>query len=124
MTDRSFTESPADRTRRLCDGLAATVEATPGVIRLQPTLRNAVRRLRSTASGRLSTTEYITHTASEGITLTERGDVIDIQVEITARTGRSADLVALDVQNVLRAYILHEHRTPGVIRVAVLDLEE
>lgn len=123
MTDRALPESPADRTRRLRDGAAAAVEATPGVISLQPTLRNAVRRLRSTIDGHLSTTGYITHIASEGITLTERGDVIDIEVEITARTVRAANVIALEVQNLLRAHILREHLTPGVIQVAVLDLE-
>lgn len=123
MTDRSLPESPSDRTRRLRDGAAATVEATPGVISLQPTLRNAVRRLRSTIDGRLSTIADLTHIASDGISLTERGDVIDIEVEITAGTVLAADLIALDVQHRLRALVLHEHLTPGVIRVAVLNLE-
>jgi len=124
VTDRPVTEVATGRTGRLRDGAAATVQAAPGVVRLQPTLRNAIRRIRSAADGRLPAIGDIVHTASEGITLAERGDVIDVQVEITARSDRSADVTALDVQDRLRTYVLSERLTPGVIRVAVLDLED
>lgn len=122
MADRASTETPADRTRRLRDGAAATVESTHGVLRLEPTLRNAVRRIRSATGGQLSP-GYVAHTASAGITLTERGNVVNMRVEITVGTGRAADLTAIEVQDRLRTYLIRQRLSPGVISVAVLDIE-
>ncbi len=107
---------------------AEAVLAVPGVTKLEPTLRNALHRLHTTASwlttDRSSTTAGgTTHTAGEGISITRRGAVIDIHVDIAITPIRPAHLTAHDVKNALTSHLTEYQLTPGIITVAVLTIE-
>lgn len=124
---RSFSAS-ADHTDALRQSAAEAVLAIPGVTKIEPTLRNALNRLHTTAT-RLTTDRFTTtaggttYTAAEGINITQRDSVIDIHVDIAVTPTRPANLTAHDVQHALTSHITAQQLTPGTITVAVLTIE-
>ena len=105
----------------LPQGAARAVLAVPAVIKLEPTLRNALHRLR-TPSNRWRP-QTATTAAAEGILIRRRGPVIDIHVDIAVSPAQPAHRTAAAVQHALRGYLTTQKLTPGTITVAVLTLE-
>lgn len=118
-----------DRNDALRQSAAEAVLATPGVTKLEPTLRNALSRLHTTAT-RLTTDRFTTttaggttYTAAEGINITQRDSVIDIHVDIAVTPTQPANLTAHNVQHALTSHITAQQLTPGTITVAILTIE-
>lgn len=120
--------APTDPTDTLRQTAAEAVLAVPGVSKLEPTLRNALNRLHTTAT-RLTTnrtptkTSGTTHIAAEGINITQQDTVIDIHVDIAVTPTQPAHLTAQHVQTALTQHITAHQLTPGTITVAVLTIE-
>ena len=105
----------------LRDALAAAAEAVPGVVRLEPTLRNALRRLQVgttvLANGRGA------RSAADGIELHRRGDVVDVHVDVVTAADRPARSTAREVRRALAAVLVGHGLEPGSLTVAVLSVE-
>lgn len=108
-------------TDALRDDLAGTAQAVPGVVRLEPTLRNALRRLRVGSTVLLNGSGA--RSAADGIELHRRGDVVDVRVEIVTDTTRSAAATARDVRRALVDVLARHDLRPGSVAVAVLSVE-
>ncbi|HEY0239753.1 MAG TPA: hypothetical protein VGC37_14020 [Friedmanniella sp.] len=108
-------------TTDLRDELAAAASAVDGVARLEPTLRNALRRLH--AGTTVLRVGRVVRSAADGIELHRRDAVVDVHVDIVTDRGRSAAEVARDVRAAL-AEVLDRHALrPGALTVAVLSIE-
>lgn len=105
----------------LRDALAAAAEAVPGVVRLEPTLRNALRRLQVgttvLADGRGA------RSAADGIELHRRGEVVDVHVDVATAADRAAAATAGEVRQALSRVLVAHGLEPGSLTVAVLSVE-
>ncbi|MGI3779882.1 MAG: hypothetical protein ACRYG2_03815 [Janthinobacterium lividum] len=108
-------------TDELRDGLASAAEAVPGVVRLEPTLRNALRRLHVGSTVLLNGRGA--RSAADGIELHRRADVVDVHVDIVTDPTRSAAAVARDVRRALAGELGRKQLRAGSITVAVLSVE-
>lgn len=108
----------ADELRRAA---AEAVTALPGVVRLEPTLSNALRRLQAAAVAR-TTSGRTAYSAVEGIRLVQHGDRVDIHVDVTLATTEPADVTARLVHDTLESTILSRGLLPGEVTVSVLRL--
>jgi hypothetical protein len=113
----------AGATEDLRVAAAAAVSALPGVARLEPTLSTALRRLRATAVATVPVSSSTTSSGEDGIQLVRRGDLVDVDVDITAAATQPADRTARAVRSCLRDTIAAHHFRPGDIAVTVLKLE-
>lgn len=113
-------QPPPIGTAELADGAAAAVLAVPGVARLEPTLRNALRRLQTSTDQRRPARAA---GAGEGVSLRRRHAVIDLHVDLAVTPTRPAHLTAAAVQRALQRYLTTQQLSPGTITVAVLTLE-
>lgn len=108
-------------TDALRDDLATATEAVPGVVRLEPSLRNALRRLHVgttvLAGGRAA------RSAADGIELHRRLEVVDVHVDLVTSADRSAADVARAVREALGSVIRSRGLEPGSLAVAVLSVE-
>ena len=105
----------------LRDELAAAAAAVPGVARLEPTLRNALRRLH--AGTTILRDGRVARSAADGIELHRRDAVVDVHVDIVTDPDRSAALVARDVRQALADVIGRHSLQAGSLTVAVLSIE-
>ena len=105
----------------LRDELAAAATAVPGVARLEPTLRNALRRLQ--AGTTVLRDGRVARSAADGIELRRRDAVVDVHVDIVTDPGRSAAHIARDVRTALADVIGRHSLQPGALTVAVLSIE-
>ena len=108
-------------TDELRDALAAAATAVPGVVRLEPTLRNALRRLHVGSAVLLNGRGA--HSAAEGISLHRRVDVVDVHVDLVTDPTRPAADTARDVRRALVAELGSRQLRAGSIAVAVLSVE-
>lgn len=108
---------------QLAHAAAAAVAALPGVARLEPTLTNALRRLRNATAGRISASEEAAYSAADGIRLARHGNLVDIHVDITVTTTQPANLAAQAVHETLRDTITAHQLIPGEVTVTVLRLQ-
>lgn len=108
-------------TDQLRDDLAAAAQATPGVVRLEPTLRNALRRLQVGSTVLLNGRGA--RSAADGIELHRRADVVDVRVDLVTDTTRSAAETAKDVRRGLVEVLARHAFRPGNLAVAVLSVE-
>jgi hypothetical protein len=108
-------------TDALRDELAAAAEGVPGVARLEPTLRNALRRLQAgttvLANGRGA------RSAADGIELHRRLDVVDVHVDLVTCAGLPAAATARSVRAAMAAVLRAHDLQPGTLTVAVLSVE-
>lgn len=108
-------------TDALRDELAVAAETVPGVVRLEPTLRNALRRLQTgttvLANGRAA------RSAADGIELHRRLDVVDVHVDLVTSAGLPAATTARAVRAAMAAVLRDHDLTPGSLTVAVLSVE-
>ena len=107
-------------THALCQALAAAAAAVPGVARLEPTLRGTVHRVRA-ATEPLAVGRTV-RAAADGIRITRRQDVVDVQIDIALDQTRSAEATARAVRDAARACIAQHQLVFGDTRVSVLDL--
>ena len=114
----------------LADSLAAAVLATPGVLRLEPTLQDSLRRYSAATtqplpipggpSGNVAGSSAITITHRPGPThLAETQVSVDIATSPAASTLQIARAVR---QSILDCLQLNRHQ-PGAIHVNVLSIE-
>ena len=108
-------------TDALRDALAGAVQTVPGVARLEPTLRNALRRLQVGSTVLLNGRGA--RSAADGIELHRRVDVVDVHVDIVTDATRPAAAVARDVRRALVQVLARHGLQPGRIAVAVLSVE-
>lgn len=99
---------PADVLR---ERLGERVLAHPGVLRLEPTLLGAVQGL-----GRPS--------ALDGLRLTTRGRVVDLDVNVATRSDRQARASVLELQQQLLDVVVEHGYEPGAVEISVLAVEE
>ena len=107
----------------LAQAAAAAVVALPSVVRLEPTLSNALRRLRAATAGRIAARDQTAYSATDGIRLARHGNLVDIHVDITAAAAEPANLTAQSVHHALRTAIADRHLRPGEVTVTVLRLQ-
>lgn len=105
----------------LRDSLAAAASAVPGVVRLEPTLRNALRRLQVGSTVLLNGRGA--RSAADGIELHRRVDVVDVHVDVVTDPCRPAAAIARDVRRALVEVLAHHDLHAGSIGVAVLSVE-
>jgi hypothetical protein len=105
----------------LRDSLAAAATAVPGVVRLEPTLRNALRRLQAGSTVLLNGRGA--RSAADGIELHRRVDMVDVHVDIVTDRTRSAAVIARDVRRGLVEVLGRHDLRAGSIGVAVLSVE-
>ena len=108
-------------TDALRDALAGAAQDVPGVVRLEPTLRNALRRLQAGSTVLLNGRGA--RSAADGIELHCRIDVVDVHVDLVTGPGRPAADTARDVRRALVAVLAQHDRRAGSIGVAVLSVE-
>lgn len=113
----------AETADELRQAAAAAVNALPTVVRLEPTLSNALRRLQAAAAARAAATEQTAYSAADGIRLARHGDLIDIHVDITVTSTQAANLTAQAVQDTLTNAINACHLVPGEVTVSVLRFQ-
>lgn len=118
-----MSDTLADTADELRRAAAAAIIALPGVVRLEPTLSNALRRLHTATVAKAATGNETTYSAADGIRLTRRGDLIDIHVDITITTTPAANLTAETVRDTLRSAIVAYRLLPGEVTVTVLKLQ-
>ena len=121
MTATPSTSGLREETDALRDELAAAAEDVPGVVRLEPTLRNALRRLHTgttvLANGRSA------RSAADGIELHRRLDVVDVHVDLITSADRAAAATARAVRVALSTVLRSHGLEPGSLTVAVLSVE-
>lgn len=108
-------------TDALCDDLATAAATTLGVVRLEPTLRNVLRRLQAGSTVLLNGRGA--RSAADGIELYRRVDVVDVRVDAVTGPTRSAAETARDVRRALVEVLARHDLRPGTIAVAVLNVE-
>ena len=108
-------------TDALCDDLATAAATTLGVVRLEPTLRNVLRRLQAGSTVLLNGRGA--RSAADGIELYRRVDVVDVRVDVVTGPTRSAAETARDVRRALVEVLARHDLRPGTIAVAVLNVE-
>jgi len=108
-------------TDALCDDLATAAATTLGVVRLEPTLRNVLRRLQAGSTVLLNGRGA--RSAADGIELHRRVDVVDVRVDVVTGPTRSAAETARDVRRALVEVLARHDLRPGTIAVAVLSVE-
>ncbi|GAB2576280.1 hypothetical protein [Microlunatus antarcticus] len=108
-------------TDELRDGLAGAAEAISGVVRLEPTLRNALRRLHVGSTVLLNGKGA--RSAADGIELHRRADVVDVHVDVVTDPTRSAAAIARDVRRALVDELATRRLRAGSVTVAVLSVE-
>lgn len=99
---------PADVLRQR---LGQLVLAHPGVLRLEPTLLGAVQGL-----GR--------PTSLDGLRLTTRGGVVDLDVSVATRADRQARASVLELHQQLVDVVVEHGYVPGTVEISVLTIEE
>lgn len=108
-------------TDALRDALAGAAQDVPGVVRLEPTLRNALRRLQAGSTVLLNGRGA--RSAADGIELHRRIDVVDVHVDLVTGPGRPAADTAREVRRALVAVLAQHDLRAGSIGVAVLSVE-
>jgi hypothetical protein len=81
------------------------------VLRLEPTLLGAVQGL-----GRPS--------SLDGLRLTTRGHVVDLDVNVATRSDRQARASVLELHQQLLDVIVEHGYVPGTVEISVLTIEE
>lgn len=108
---------------QLRQAAAAAVNALPTVVRLEPTLTNALQRLHAATTTKPAAEHQTAYSAADGIRLTRHGNLIDIHVDITITITQPANLTAQTVHHTLQTAVTTHHLTPGDITVTVLRLQ-
>ena len=101
----------AQPTDVLRERLGERVLAHPGVLRLEPTLLGALQGL--------------SHPSTlDGLRLTTRGRVVDLDVSVATRADRQARASVLELQQQLVALVAEYGFVPGTVEISVLAVEE
>jgi hypothetical protein len=118
-----MSDTPSATTYELLRTAAVAVEGLPGVAGLEPTLINALRRLRIARTQEARSAAPSPYSSTDGIQLTRRGNLVDVHVDISVRTFQPATTTAQAVHEVLLSTIAAHQLTPGNITVTVLKLQ-
>jgi|1185.fasta_scaffold1543382_1 hypothetical protein len=118
-----MSDTPSATTHELLRTAAVAVDSLPGVARLEPTLMNALRRLRIARTQEARPAAPTTYFSTDGIRLTRRGNVVDVHVDISVKTFQPASTTAQAVRETLLTTIAARQLTPGNITVNVLKLQ-
>lgn len=111
-------------TDALRDRLADAAVGVDGVARLEPTLRNALRRLQ--AGTTVLAGGQAARSAADGIELHRRVgvvDVVDVHVDLAVSPVRPATATARDVRAALTRVLRESGLEPGRLAIAVLSVE-
>ena len=109
---------------RLSEQVAATVLATPGIIRLEPTLRSALRRLAGGAAERVVGAGAAERAATDqlvGVRLV--ASLVDVTVDVVTSSTVPARVTAELVQQRIVALLADAGLQPGAVTVTVLSVE-
>src|SRR4051794_13970981 len=118
-----MSDTPSATTFELLSAAALAVDGLPGVARLEPTLMNALRRLRIPRTQEARSAAQTAYFSTDGIQLTRRGNVVDVHVDISVKTFQPASTTAQAVREALLTTIAARQLAPGNITVNVLKLQ-
>ncbi len=113
----------------LLDRLAETILATPGVIRLEPTLNNALRRLGDgvvpaavldIATGDQIGDRTVRRAAADGISVRQLAGTVDVRIDLIVNLDRPARSTAEEVEQRVRTTLIDTGLHPGSIDVMIL----
>lgn len=101
--------------------LAEAVQAVAGVARLEPSLKDSLRRLElAKATKKIGPPR--TTSGADGITLRVRGETVDAVIDIATRADHRAVVVADAVQHRVHDLLVTHDRQVGSISVNVLTV--
>ncbi|WGW12319.1 hypothetical protein LWF01_00700 [Saxibacter everestensis] len=117
-----------DSRERLAAVIAQTVLDTAGVIRLEPTLKNAISRLNARAAreaaARLNSVPSVDRGGQDGILLSLHQDGADVVIDIAT----DARYTALEIAEQVQGRIAHVLSESGVgrtqVKVSILAIEK
>lgn len=95
--------------------IGAALSASPAVVRLEPTLKNALTRLTTRGGSAADAIQVSTSTASSTPT-------IDIAVDVTVTSATPALRTAADLANRIDTVLTANGRHPGRIEVSILSI--
>lgn len=102
----------------IAESLSASLLELPGLVRLEPTVRSVVHRLKLTTEGgrQMSATR-------DGLQLTVAGDKIDVQADIATNVAHRALSLAESIQVLIAEKIHLTGLSAGRINVRILAIE-
>jgi uncharacterized alkaline shock family protein YloU len=111
--------------RRLIADLAArTALDTPGVLRLEPTLKNLLTHLgKGTIENLRRTDTRTTPTRHDGVFVTVHNGIADVQLDIATDIAFAALNVAQAVREHITQTLSHTGLVPGRIDISILAIE-
>ncbi len=108
----------------VADLAARTALDTPGVLRLEPTLKSLLTRLGTGTIQNLRRTDTRTTPARhDGVFVTVHSGIADVQLQIATDIDFAALNVAQAVREQIALTISHTGLTPGRIDISVLAIE-
>ncbi|MET4097699.1 hypothetical protein [Arthrobacter sp. UYCu712] len=108
----------------IADLAARTALDTPGVLRLEPTLKNLLTRLRKGTIQNLRRADTRTTPGRhDGVFVTVHNGIADVQLDIATDIAFAALSVAQAVREQITRAISHTGLTPGRIDISVLAIE-
>ncbi len=112
------------RSHLIADLAARTALDTPGVLRLEPTLRNLLTHLgKGTIQNLRRTDTRTTPARHDGVFVTVHNGIADVQLDIATDIAFAALNVAQAVREQIARTISHSGLTPGRIDISVLAIE-
>lgn len=126
MSEQPMTGAPVDH-EALAAMISRALEDLPGVVRLEPTLKSTLTRMRSMSiRGVQKWTHSDTEPAStgrDGIYLTVAGSFAEVTVDLATDMSHSAVDTAKAAQHAAAEAIRKAGLHPGTIDVSILSIE-
>lgn len=105
----------------LAELVARAIRTTPGVVRLEPTMKNSLNRLMAKGTAKVGRSGRAA--GIDGIVLSVRDGLTAAAVDITTDTNHAAVDVADAVQRTVHELLSTHGQQPGPISVNVLSVE-
>lgn len=109
--------------RLIADLAARTALETPGVLRLEPTLKRLLTHLGTGTIQNLRRTDTRTASRHDGVFVTVHNGIADVQLDIATDIAFPALNVAQAVRERIARTISHTGLIPGRIDISVLAIE-
>lgn len=125
MSERPIIARPVNH-ETLADALSQALLDVPGVLRLEPTLKSTLARLRNASTHSLhkvTKTEEAATAARDGLHLTITGGVVNLIVELATDISHSAVTTAGKVQQRAAQTIEQAGLRAGTIDITILSVE-